>query len=227
MKWSYDTGSAASGGLQSGATLTPDGRVLVGDSAANVHCLDAAKGSAALEAQHRAPAPGPHLGLADGGERPRARAGRLRRRRPVHQGPRRGPRPRQRGAALDGAHGAGPDLRGRHDRGLHHRQRLPRRPLRRDVRGRPRRGLRRRPRVRRRRALRGRHRRRRHRHARPRTRRARRVFMASVGCYSGPRVGNADRIFRVRARTASSSGRCRTSRRSPSATSPSSTTTAS
>ena len=45
VKWSYDTGSAASGGLQSGATLTPDGRVLVGDSAAQVHCLDAAKGS--------------------------------------------------------------------------------------------------------------------------------------------------------------------------------------
>ena len=45
VKWSYDTGSAASGGLQAGATLTPDGRLLVGDSAATVHCLDAAKGT--------------------------------------------------------------------------------------------------------------------------------------------------------------------------------------
>jgi outer membrane protein assembly factor BamB len=45
LKWSYDTGSASSGGLQSGATLTPEGRLLVGDSAAMVHALDAAKGT--------------------------------------------------------------------------------------------------------------------------------------------------------------------------------------
>jgi outer membrane protein assembly factor BamB len=45
LKWSYDTGSASSGGLQSGATLTPDGRLVVGDSAAMVHALDAAKGT--------------------------------------------------------------------------------------------------------------------------------------------------------------------------------------
>jgi outer membrane protein assembly factor BamB len=43
--WDYDTGSAGSGGLQSSATLTPDGRVLVGDSAAMVHCLDAETGA--------------------------------------------------------------------------------------------------------------------------------------------------------------------------------------
>jgi outer membrane protein assembly factor BamB len=45
VKWSYDTGSATSGGLQSGATLTPDGRVVIGDAAAMVHVLDAAKGT--------------------------------------------------------------------------------------------------------------------------------------------------------------------------------------
>jgi outer membrane protein assembly factor BamB len=40
LKWSYPTGAS----LQSGATLTPDGRVLIGDSEATVHCLDAKTG---------------------------------------------------------------------------------------------------------------------------------------------------------------------------------------
>ncbi len=43
-KWSFDSGSGASGGFQSSATLTPDGRVLIGDSQAGVHCLDAKTG---------------------------------------------------------------------------------------------------------------------------------------------------------------------------------------
>jgi outer membrane protein assembly factor BamB len=41
VKWSYDTSAT----LQSGATLTPEGRLVVGDSEAKVHCLDAAKGT--------------------------------------------------------------------------------------------------------------------------------------------------------------------------------------
>jgi polyvinyl alcohol dehydrogenase (cytochrome) len=44
-KWTFDTGSAASNGLQSSATLTPEGRVLIGDSGANVYSLDAEKGT--------------------------------------------------------------------------------------------------------------------------------------------------------------------------------------
>jgi outer membrane protein assembly factor BamB len=43
--WQYDTGSGGIIGVQSSATLTPDGRLLVGDSAAVLHCLDAATGA--------------------------------------------------------------------------------------------------------------------------------------------------------------------------------------
>jgi outer membrane protein assembly factor BamB len=43
--WSYDTGSGDTMGIQGSATLTPDGRVLIGDSEAVVHCLDAATGA--------------------------------------------------------------------------------------------------------------------------------------------------------------------------------------
>jgi polyvinyl alcohol dehydrogenase (cytochrome) len=42
LKWSFDTGGNS---IQSSATLTPDGRVLFGDSEANVYCLDAKKGT--------------------------------------------------------------------------------------------------------------------------------------------------------------------------------------
>jgi outer membrane protein assembly factor BamB len=43
LAWSYDT--LAPGALQSGATLTPEGRLLVGDPEARVHCLDAETGA--------------------------------------------------------------------------------------------------------------------------------------------------------------------------------------
>jgi outer membrane protein assembly factor BamB len=42
LKWSFDTEGSV---IQSSATLTPDGRVLFGDSQANVFCLDAKKGT--------------------------------------------------------------------------------------------------------------------------------------------------------------------------------------
>jgi len=42
LKWSFDTEGSS---IQSSATLTPDGRVLFGDSQANVFCLDAKKGT--------------------------------------------------------------------------------------------------------------------------------------------------------------------------------------
>lgn len=45
VRWSYDTGSGVGLGLQSSATLTADGRVLVGDSLGIVHCLSAKKGT--------------------------------------------------------------------------------------------------------------------------------------------------------------------------------------
>jgi outer membrane protein assembly factor BamB len=48
-KWSYDTQSINPGydidGVQTSATLTADGRLLVGDANADVHCLDAKKGT--------------------------------------------------------------------------------------------------------------------------------------------------------------------------------------
>jgi outer membrane protein assembly factor BamB len=44
LKWKYNTGSVGFLGVQSSATLTADGRVLVGDSAAKVHCLLAKTG---------------------------------------------------------------------------------------------------------------------------------------------------------------------------------------
>ncbi|MBC8291975.1 MAG: PQQ-binding-like beta-propeller repeat protein [Proteobacteria bacterium] len=44
VKWDYDTGSAGVLGVQSSVTLTADGRAVVGDSMANVHCLAAKKG---------------------------------------------------------------------------------------------------------------------------------------------------------------------------------------
>ncbi len=44
VKWSYDTGSAGILGVQSSATLTADGRLIVGDSAGTVHCLLAKNG---------------------------------------------------------------------------------------------------------------------------------------------------------------------------------------
>jgi outer membrane protein assembly factor BamB len=44
-KWSFDTGTGAQGGIKSSATLTPDGRVVFGDSQANVYALDAKKGT--------------------------------------------------------------------------------------------------------------------------------------------------------------------------------------
>src|SRR6185369_16294381 len=44
LKWKYNTGSVGFLGIQSSATLTSDGRVLVGDSAAKVHCLLAKTG---------------------------------------------------------------------------------------------------------------------------------------------------------------------------------------
>lgn len=42
--WSYDTGAEAAGGIKGSATLTADGRIVVGDADVNVHCLDAATG---------------------------------------------------------------------------------------------------------------------------------------------------------------------------------------
>jgi len=44
VKWRYDTGSAGVLGVQGTPTLTADGRVLVGDSLAQVHCLDGKTG---------------------------------------------------------------------------------------------------------------------------------------------------------------------------------------
>ena len=44
VRWTYATGAAPWSGVQSSATLTADGRILVGDSAAVLHCLDAKKG---------------------------------------------------------------------------------------------------------------------------------------------------------------------------------------
>ncbi len=48
VRWQYDTGSGSTTGgfigVQSTAVLTPDGRVLVGDSVATVHCLNARTG---------------------------------------------------------------------------------------------------------------------------------------------------------------------------------------
>ena len=43
IRWRYDTGASFSG-VQSSATLTADGRLLVGDSTAVVHCLEARTG---------------------------------------------------------------------------------------------------------------------------------------------------------------------------------------
>jgi len=45
VRWTYDTGSGGALGIQSSATLTADGRVLVGDSLGMVHCLSAKKGT--------------------------------------------------------------------------------------------------------------------------------------------------------------------------------------
>jgi outer membrane protein assembly factor BamB len=45
LLWSYDTGAAADGGIKGSATLTPDGRVVVGDADVKVHCLDARNGA--------------------------------------------------------------------------------------------------------------------------------------------------------------------------------------
>src|SRR5262245_31949391 len=45
VRWSYDTGSGGVSGSQSSATLTPEGRLLVGDSLGNVHCLVAKTGA--------------------------------------------------------------------------------------------------------------------------------------------------------------------------------------
>src|SRR5262249_47635809 len=44
IKWKYDTGSGITIGVQSSATLTAEGRVLVGDSRGVVHCLSATSG---------------------------------------------------------------------------------------------------------------------------------------------------------------------------------------
>jgi len=44
VRWKYDTGSGGILGVQSSATLTADGRLLVGDSAAVLHCLRARTG---------------------------------------------------------------------------------------------------------------------------------------------------------------------------------------
>jgi polyvinyl alcohol dehydrogenase (cytochrome) len=44
VRWSYDTGSGVVFGVQSSATLTPEGRLLVGDSFGIVHCLVAKTG---------------------------------------------------------------------------------------------------------------------------------------------------------------------------------------
>jgi outer membrane protein assembly factor BamB len=46
VRWSYDTGAGGSGfGVQSSATVTPEGRLLVGDSTGIVHCLEAKSGT--------------------------------------------------------------------------------------------------------------------------------------------------------------------------------------
>ncbi len=45
VRWSYDTGSDSTTGVQSSATLTPEGRLVVGDSNATVHCLVAKSGT--------------------------------------------------------------------------------------------------------------------------------------------------------------------------------------
>lgn len=45
LVWSYDTGSGGSGGVKGSATLTADGRVVVGDGAVVVHALDALTGA--------------------------------------------------------------------------------------------------------------------------------------------------------------------------------------
>ncbi len=45
VRWSYDTGTGAALGVQSTPTLTPEGRLLVGDSAGFAHCLDAKTGT--------------------------------------------------------------------------------------------------------------------------------------------------------------------------------------
>lgn len=45
LKWSYDTGSGGQLGVQSSVTITADGRALVGDSRGNVHCLNAKTGA--------------------------------------------------------------------------------------------------------------------------------------------------------------------------------------
>ena len=70
-------------GVQSSATLTPEGRLLVGDSLGTVHCLVAKTGRAALEGhrrRHRSRRVA-HLGLAGGGERSRLRRPRVAQRR--------------------------------------------------------------------------------------------------------------------------------------------------
>lgn len=45
VRWSYDTGSIVVFGVQSSATLTPEGRLVVGDSLGNVHALEAKTGA--------------------------------------------------------------------------------------------------------------------------------------------------------------------------------------
>jgi outer membrane protein assembly factor BamB len=45
VKWDFNTGSSLQLGVQSSATLTADGRLLVGDSLGKVYCLDAKKGT--------------------------------------------------------------------------------------------------------------------------------------------------------------------------------------
>lgn len=45
IKWAYNTGSGEQNGVQSSATLTADGRVIVGDSLGTVHALSAKKGT--------------------------------------------------------------------------------------------------------------------------------------------------------------------------------------
>ena len=44
VKWEFDTQSGFALGVQSSATLTADGRLLVGDSLGRIYCLDAKKG---------------------------------------------------------------------------------------------------------------------------------------------------------------------------------------
>jgi outer membrane protein assembly factor BamB len=45
LRWQYDSMSGGISGIQSSATLTADGRVLFGDSAAMLHCLNAKTGA--------------------------------------------------------------------------------------------------------------------------------------------------------------------------------------